>query len=46
LGDNPEKVAVPAVPVMVAPPGMAVTVHDVAGRPPNTTVPVGVVQVG
>ena len=43
---NPEKVAVVADPVIVAPPGMAVTTHGLAGNPLKITDPVGVAHVG
>ena len=46
LAAKPEKLAVGVAPVMVAPPGVAVTVHAEAGNPLNATVPVGVAQVG
>jgi len=46
LADNPEKVAVGEEPVMVAPPGIAVTVHDDDGNPLKATLPVAVEQVG
>ena len=46
LADNPEKLAVVAEPVMVAPPGLAVTVHAAAGKPLRATVAVANAQVG
>ena len=46
LADNPEKLAVAVEPVIVAPPGFAVTVHAVTGKPLNATVAVAVAHVG
>ena len=44
---NPLKVVVVPVPVVVVPPGLAVTVHvPEAGKPLRSTLPVGVVQSG
>ena len=44
--DNPEKFAVAIEPVIVAPPGLAVTVHAEVGKPLNATVAVGIAHVG
>ena len=46
LGDKPAKFAVAAEPVIVAPPGLAVTVHGATGKPLKATVPVATAQVG
>lgn len=46
LAVNPVNVAVVVLPVMVAPPGLAVTVQLAAGRLLNATLPVATVQVG
>jgi len=46
LAASPEKLAVVEEPVIVVPPGVAVTVHAVAGKPLKATVPVGVLHVG
>ena len=43
---NPEKLAVAVEPVMVAPPGLAVTVHAEVGKPLNATVAVATAHVG
>ena len=43
---NPLKVAVVVLPVMVAPPGLAVTVQLLAGRLLSATLPVDTAQVG
>jgi hypothetical protein len=46
-GANPANVAVVPVPVVVVPPGVAVTVHDpVAGNPLSATLPVATAHVG
>lgn len=46
LPASPLKVAVVVLPVMVAPPGLAVTVQFAAGRLLSATLPVATVQVG
>ena len=46
LAFNPLNVAVVVLPVMVAPPGLAVTVQLLAGRLLSATLPVGTAQVG
>lgn len=46
LAVKPVKVAVVVLPVMVAPPGLAVTVQFAAGRLLRATLPVATVQVG
>jgi len=46
LAANPEKVVVGEVPLIAAPPGVAVTVQAVEGRPLKATVPVAVAQLG
>ena len=46
LAVNPLKVAVVVLPVMVAPPGVAVTVQLLAGRLLRATLPVANAQVG
>ena len=46
LADNPAKLDVAVDPVMVAPPGLAVTVHAAAGKPLKATVAVATAQVG
>jgi hypothetical protein len=43
---NPEKVAVAVEPVIVAPPGVAVTVHAVVGKPLKAIIPVATAHVG
>lgn len=43
---NPLNVAVALLPVRVAPPGEAVTVHALVGRLLNATLPVALWQVG
>ena len=46
LAVKPVNVAVVVLPVIVAPPGLAVTVQLAAGRLLNATLPVATVQVG
>jgi len=46
LAARPEKVAVVDDPVIIAPPGLAVTVHGAEGNPLNITAPVAEIQVG
>lgn len=46
LPASPVKVAVVVLPVIVAPPGLAVTVQLLAGRLLRATLPVATVQVG
>lgn len=46
LAVNPLNVAVVVLPVMVAPPGLAVTVQLLAGRPLSATLAVASAQVG
>ena len=46
LAAKPEKLAVEVDPVMVAPPGFAVTVQAEVGKSLNATIPVAVAQVG
>jgi len=46
LAANPEKAAVDDEPVIVVPPGEAVSIHGVVGNPLNNTLPVDTIQVG
>lgn len=43
---NPVNIPVEEEPVRVAPPGLAITVHDVVGNPLKDTLPVDTVHVG